>query len=242
MTNALQAISGRGQVRIAATVGRRPHEGGARADDVALSINDDGCGMDEATRARIFEPFFTTKPGGRGLGLAAVHAMVQAHGGALAVDSALGRGTSVRLWLPVAAREAAPLTVAPPAPERLSLDGILLVVDDDALVRSSVERIVAKLGIATQSVESGEAALALLADPQAGIRVALIDLSMPGMRGDALARRIAQLLPALPVVLMSGDATDPAIAELPVAACLQKPFKVAELSAVLAPILASLRR
>jgi two-component system, cell cycle sensor histidine kinase and response regulator CckA len=245
LTNSLQAITGAGQVTIEATVGRRPHEGDERAttDELVLSVTDDGCGMDEATRLRIFEPFFTTRPSGRGLGLAGVHAMVHAHGGALAVETELGRGTTMRLWLPLAPHAGAPLSAASArAAGGLSLDGFLLVVDDDEHVSRSVARLLGRLGVATKCVASGEAALALLADPAGAIRVALIDLSMPGMRGDELARRIAERTPRVPVILMSGDVNDLAIEALPVAGCLQKPFLSAELSATLAPIFDALKR
>jgi signal transduction histidine kinase len=81
-----------------------------------LEVADSGCGIDEATLKRVFDPFFSTKTHGRGLGLAAVQGIVRSHGGALRITSAPGRGTRVRIWLPVSPTEARPAVSDPPQP------------------------------------------------------------------------------------------------------------------------------
>jgi two-component system cell cycle sensor histidine kinase/response regulator CckA len=110
LTNASDALgNGQGSITVSAGQTRREDAAGRislglpEGDYVRLKVSDTGCGMSSATRARIFDPFFSTKSIGRGLGLAAVHGIVRAHGGAISVDSAPGAGTTFEVWFPCAA-------------------------------------------------------------------------------------------------------------------------------------------
>jgi CheY-like chemotaxis protein len=152
----------------------------------------------------LFDPFFSTKHVGRGLGLATVFRIVSAHGGAIDVHSAVGRGTSVRLLFP----RGAPLRPAPvdgaPARTGAHLAGRVLVVDDDENVRKLSALFCERLGLEVRTAASGREALARLAAPDEGVDVVLLDLSMPGMDGMSVLAEIRKVRRALPVLLVSG--------------------------------------
>ncbi|MFT8245820.1 ATP-binding protein [Roseomonas sp. BN140053] len=171
---------------------------------LAISVSDTGTGMDAATLARAAEPFFTTKPKGKGtgLGLAMARGFAEQSGGSLAVHSAPGRGTEVVLRLPRAA--AAPL--ARPAgqaalPARLA-GGRVLLVDDEAEVRSVLAESLREAGLAV--TEAASAAEALAAPEMDTTELLLTDLAMPGMSGLDLLRAARRRRPGLPVLLVTG--------------------------------------
>ena len=207
-TNAWQAMEGSsGQIVYGL-------ERAARADGTPcahLWVQDDGCGMDEATLRRIFEPYFTTKPIGRGtgLGLAVVEGIVREHGGELAVDSQPGRGSTFHIRLPLGSAVPVPRASEPPASAEGPPPGarVLYVDDDDVLVvvaQAQLER----WGCTVLGVGSAEAALdAVRRDPQ-GFDVVVSDVNMPGLSGVELARALGALRADLPVVLASGYVTD----------------------------------
>ena len=174
---------------------------------VELAVSDDGAGMSEQLRARIFEPFFTTKEFGQGagLGLAGVYGIVRQSGGYLRVESREGAGTTFRLFFPIAERAAErvpkPAKAAGPAAAGAGPE-LALVVDDDPSVR-----IIARRALEAQfrvlEVSSAEEALEIL-EREAGIRLVLTDVTMPGMSGLELAARIRARDSAVRIVVMSG--------------------------------------
>ncbi len=211
---------------------------------VAIAIEDSGTGMGAEARERAFEPFFTTKEAGRGtgLGLSTVYGFARQSRGAVTLDSALGRGTTVTLYLPRPAGErAGPLPDAESGwtvPPGLAV----LLVEDDAEVRKVMKRFLETLGSEVSEAASGEQAMLLL---EAGRRFDLLlsDIALgPGMRGTELAARAQVLAPGLAIVLMSGysaelldaDRDSPQAWEL-----LRKPCTRDELACAISRVLAA---
>jgi two-component system CheB/CheR fusion protein len=178
-------------------------------DYVVLSVADSGTGMTQAVIEHATEPFFSTKPAalGSGLGLSIVYGFVRQSGGCLRIDSVVGRGTTVRLYLPRAATLAAPAVHAPPA-DRANLRGheAILLVDDNPILRSVTERHLMALGYGVTVADSGPAALRLLGGNQP-FDLLFTDILMPeGMTGDRLAEAARRLKPGLRVLFTTGYA------------------------------------
>jgi signal transduction histidine kinase len=179
------------------------------AGEVVLAISDTGAGMDDHTKAHLFEPFYTTKAIGKGtgLGLSTVMGIVEQSGGRLAVDSELGRGTTIRVHLPITTRTVTPVVGVPVRATAVQLAGRVLVVEDDREVRQLVGDVLARAGYDVLHAPDGEHALALA---RAGGVVDLLvtDVIMPRMSGRELATRFAELQPAAQVLYMSGYTDD----------------------------------
>ena len=201
---------------------------------VRLSVADTGIGMDEATIARSVEPFFSTKGIGKGtgLGLSMVHGLAAQLGGALTITSKPGLGTNVELWLPATEAPATPAE-RPQIAETGPAAGIVLLVDDEELVRMSTADMLADLGYAVIEANSAEEALRLLDDnPQ--INLLVTDHLMPGMTGTELAREVRSKQPDVAVLIVSGYADVEGIApDLP---RLTKPFRQIDLAASVAAL------
>jgi CheY-like chemotaxis protein len=182
---------------------------------VRVAVRDDGPGMPEEVRRRACEPFFTTKaPGkGTGLGLAQIHGFAHQSGGTVLIDSAPGQGTEVAILLPRAAADTASVEAtevrgAPePEPEPEAGSGeLVLVVEDEALVRAALAETLRDLGYHAVEVADADAALALL-DRGVGVDAILSDVTMPGsLDGLGLAAAARARLPGLPVILATGRA------------------------------------
>jgi PAS domain S-box-containing protein len=176
---------------------------------VALTATDTGVGMDLQTASHIFEPFFTTKGVGQGtgLGLSTVHGIVHQSGGTIDVFSEPGAGSMFRVLLPQAESGASEDTDADLVVQPARSGETVLVVEDDAALRTLVSRMLETLGYKTIVADDGETALAFLGDDRVRINLLLTDIVLPGaLRGDALAQRAVTLRPGLPVVHMSGYA------------------------------------
>jgi PAS domain S-box-containing protein len=192
---------------------------------VSLVVRDDGCGMTAAQRARIFEPFYTTKFTGRGLGLAAVLGATRGHGGAIRVESEPGAGTTFEVLFriaPVVERRAEPAR----GPATQGSGGLVLVVDDEPIVRSMTQRALESSGYRTLAAGNGREAIEAFRAHAAEIRCVVLDLTMPVLGGREALREIRTLRPDVPVVLTSGyDEAETARAE-PHTKFVQKPFDV----------------
>jgi two-component system cell cycle sensor histidine kinase/response regulator CckA len=173
---------------------------------VQLTVEDTGHGMDAGTLARIGEPYFTTKPEGKGtgLGLSTVIGIVRRAGGDLVVDSLVGAGTRVRLWLPRTRRPGQTGRHARVATARPRASGTVLLVEDDDLVRSFAARTLTGAGY--DVIERGDPtdALDVWAAHSGSICALVTDVIMPRMSGPAVAKRLRGTTPNLPVVYISG--------------------------------------
>jgi PAS domain S-box-containing protein len=192
-----------------------------------LSVADTGIGMDGATLARAAEPFFTTKPLGKGtgLGLAMARGFAEQSGGALSIESSPGRGTTVRLWLPIAATDI-PSGDGPVVMNRTGQDGgraRVLLVDDEALVREITAEALEAAGYAVLSAGSAAEAVEFL-DSGRAVDLLITDLSMPGMDGISLIREAQGRRPGLRAILLTGFATD--AAELAISGAIRGTFSL----------------
>jgi PAS domain S-box-containing protein len=203
-----------------------------------LRVSDTGQGMDEATLKNAAQPFFTTKGVGRGtgLGLSMVQGLVAQSGGAMRIESQVGRGTTIELWLPRATVGMNEKTKMPyvAASGELQPPRTILVVDDDALVSMGTAGMLEDLGHRVFQANSGRAALELFGK-HPDIDVVITDHAMPGMTGVELARRIHEVKPNLPIVLATGyaelpNSEDPGLPRLP------KPFRQEDLNALISRV------
>jgi PAS domain S-box-containing protein len=208
---------------------------------VCLSLTDEGCGMDEATRGRALEPFFTTKGVGKGtgLGLSMVHGMIDQSGGKLVLKSGKGEGTTVELWLPVATAGSG---LMPHEADAEALDAregplVILAVDDDPLVLLNTAAMLEDLGHTVLEATSGKDALEIIRR-KGGIDLVITDQAMPLMTGSELAVAIRAEKPDLPIILATGYAELPPGADggLP---RLSKPFRQHQLADAIAKIVAT---
>jgi PAS domain S-box-containing protein len=190
LVNAVEATSGSGTI----TVRTYAAEGGG-----VIEISDDGPGIPPEIESHMFEPFVTTKADGTGLGLAMVYSFVQRHQGRITVDTAAGRGTCVRLWLPPC-DAAAPRVAGVNARQRGARR--LLLVEDEAIARLALEMLLSDEGFTVHAVASGEEAIASL--DSFALELLLVDLKLPGIDGAAVARKARALNPTVPIVVMSG--------------------------------------
>jgi PAS domain S-box-containing protein len=169
-----------------------------------IEVADDGPGMAPEVARRALDPFFTTKGLGRGLGLAAVAGIVRVHRGALELDTAPGRGTRVRVWIPAAPEE--PARASTPAASRSGGGSKALVVEDEPLVRRAARRLLESAGYAVTEAADGVEAVELFRERAADFDVVLLDLCMPHMSGDETFAALRKIRPDVPVVLSSGYA------------------------------------
>lgn len=206
---------------------------------VTLGVADTGCGIPPDVLPQIFEPFFTTRraQGGTGLGLSTVQGIVRQSGGFLEIESQVGAGTQVLVYLPrhkgVPEAAAPPRAVTPAAAE--GAGRLVLIAEDEEPVRRLLARALGHAGWRVQAAETAEAALELARQlaqaSESQPAVVIADVVMPGMDGIALVRALRQIWPDLPAVLVSGYAA-PALRQdlaLEDIVYLSKPYAVTEL-------------
>ncbi len=188
--------------------------------------------MDEETLRHVFEPFFTTKAPreGTGLGLAMVAGIVRQHNGLTSCQSELGKGTTVRLYLPIEAGEEKK-EILEESKEMLVGSGTILVAEDEAIIRELIERILQGYGYNVICYDNGEALLNDFGKKIHTVSAVVLDVVMPKMGGIDCAREIRMISPTTPILLMSGytkeELKDEALLEN--VELLQKPFLPIEL-------------
>jgi two-component system, cell cycle sensor histidine kinase and response regulator CckA len=189
----------------------RTHVDATPGPHVMLAVSDTGTGMDSDTKSRIFEPFFTTKELGKGtgLGLATVYGIVKQSGGNIWVYSEPGRGTTIKVYLPLVVEPASsprPEATKPPAPTTGT--ETVLVVEDDAPARRFVRDVLQSAGYTVLDTGETEEAVHLAMRHPGPIHLLLTDIVLPGGGGRELAERVLAVRPGLHVIYMSGYTDD----------------------------------
>jgi CheY-like chemotaxis protein len=210
---------------------------------VALEIKDDGPGIPAEIRDRVFDPYFTTKTTGpergTGLGLATVLGITESHGGSVEIDAGLGgRGTTMRLLLPAASKPSTAKTHATVA-ELPRGSGMILVVDDDPMVRKVVTSSLGVLGYQTVDAASGPEAVRIYRERHDEIRGVVLDMVMPGMTGRATYLALREVDVNVPVLLMSGHTLNEHVQEildLGVRNFVSKPYSIGALAKAMAEL------
>ena len=202
-----------------------------------VAVIDDGCGMEAATLGRVFEPFFTTRPrgAGTGLGLSVVHGIVHNHGGALTVDSSLGRGTTFRVYVPALEAPLQQVTSGEAASRQVAGSHILYVDDEAALVYVA-ERLFPTMGYRVTAYADPIRALADFRIRAGDFDAIVTDFSMPGLTGPDLVREARRIRPTIPIVMTSGHMGSEEVEfarSLGVGEVVFKPQSMAELTRVI---------
>jgi CheY-like chemotaxis protein len=180
------------------------HEGLRPGPYLRLTVQDNGHGMDRQVRERAFDPFFTTKkPGeGTGMGLAVVHGIVKNHEGAITLESEVGKGTTVSVFLPlVQGRREEEIT--PPGPIPGGEERILVVDDEEVQVRT-VRDMLERLGYRVIGENDAQEALEVFQSQPDAFDLVITDQTMPRLTGDRLARELLHIRPDIPIILCTG--------------------------------------
>jgi signal transduction histidine kinase/ActR/RegA family two-component response regulator len=218
----------------------RNHPGTKTGAYAVVTVKDNGHGILPEVMERIFDPFFTTKPLGQGtgLGLSVVHGIVQNHGGAITVETQLGKGSTFRVYLPIASMEP-PMEI----PSATTLPGgkeRILYVDDEKALLNFGHQALSRLGYQVTVQDDPLGALKLLQQQLQDFDLVISDLVMPKMKGDALAAEIKKLRPDMPIILCSGLKTalsHERIIDLGIAAVISKPVLKSDLAHTIRRIL-----
>jgi signal transduction histidine kinase/ActR/RegA family two-component response regulator len=239
--NAQDAMPAGGKLSLTLDMVEQSVGGGAASRWVRLRVQDNGRGMEASLLEHAFELFVSTKvPGcGVGLGLASVSSIVRHHGGSIEAESRPGQGTTFSIYLPSdglpgSGHERAHASRAGEAtPAPVVSESTLLLVEDNAMVRRSIENTLRGMGYRVLAVESGQRCLELLRDPAQRVDLLITDVVMPEMSGKELIERVHAMRPGLSVLFMSGyDRSTLASRKQPVVIehFLQKPFDSEDLS------------
>ncbi len=251
VSNANEAMDGPGRIRISTRnidldePFIRAYPGLKPGPYVCLSIADDGKGMDGETRQRMFEPFFTTHFFGRGLGMPAVYGIVMNHRGIISVDSELGKGTEVRIYLPAINAESTGQgagAIAEAGVEPATGQGTILIIEDEPLVMDLTRALLERLGYRVVEATTGKEAVEKARVFDGRIDLALLDIKLPDMTGNQVYPLIRNARPEMKVLVCSGYSIDGPVREILDAGAegfVQKPFSVLTLSEKLRDVLAA---
>lgn len=214
-------------------------------DYVMVAVRDTGTGMSPEVLARAFEPFFTTKPTGKGsgLGLAQVYGFARQSGGGVRIETQLGQGTSVMVYLPRADHQDADGSDEVRRRGESARDGLadrrILVVDDDDAVRDVTAMTLRDLGCVVVEAPNGKRALELVDGHADAFDLAVLDFAMPGMNGAELGRALKARNPALPMFFLTGYADLASLSDVKKEHVLEKPFRRSDLALKVADVLST---
>jgi CheY-like chemotaxis protein len=171
-----------------------------------LTVRDTGCGIPPELQNRIFDPYFTTKgtDKGTGLGLSVVHGIVQSHGGCVAVESAIGKGSSFHVYLPEVIAPVKDNETIRKEETIVMGTGRILVVDDEPAVAGMLKKTLEKIGYEVVKRTSSVEALELFKAKPEQFDLVITDMTMPQMTGYELSRQLIEIRPDIPIILCSG--------------------------------------
>jgi PAS domain S-box-containing protein len=244
VTNAAEAVGDRpGHVTVETE--RYESASGFSGPAVSLTVSDDGCGMDRATRARIFDPFFSTKGAGRGIGLAAAVGIVESSGGRMSVVSESGRGSTFEVVFP--AHEALRMAIGELSDDERAASGrgTILVVDDEPMVREAATSLLEAAGYCVIEAADGLEAVSIFRRQWPEIDAVLLDMTMPGMGGAEALHELRAVDASASVILTSGYDERDSVANLnheERVDFLQKPYRCSTLLTKLSRVLAGRER
>jgi CheY-like chemotaxis protein len=245
LSNAAEAIEREGNIKIACRnelltkEDAKAFPGLMPGPYVSLTVEDNGRGMDEETRARAFEPFFTTKFQGRGLGLSATYGIVKNHGGWISIESHIDRGTIVCIYLPavseVEEKKAQTLHIEP-----LKGTGTILLIEDELAVIEVLRELLERLGYHVLEAKTGQEAIHLAKVFDGDIDLAILDISLPDMNRNKIYPMLKEFRANLKVLVCSGysiEGPEQEILDAGAQGFIQKPFTIEALSEKLKDVL-----
>lgn len=206
---------------------------------VSIEVRDNGHGMDEKTIAKIFDPFFSTKFTGRGLGLSAVMGIVRGHKGAIQIASQPGKGTVFTVYFPSSARSHQKLAEVKPVPSRGS--GVVLVVDDEEIVRKTAKLALQRCGFEVVVAQNGQECVETVRTSPDRFDAILLDMAMPVMGGEQAFKNLVQIRPSIVVIATSGYDESETVSRFGsgLAGFLQKPYTSGQLVSKVQSVLQS---
>jgi CheY-like chemotaxis protein len=247
-TNANQAMPDGGRLYITlenANIQENAVSGLNQKRYIKVTVRDEGTGIDQKHLDRIFDPYFSTKQTGSGLGLATVYSIINKHGGHISVDSEFGKGTTFTLYLPVSESQQLPETKQP-ATELSTIERTarILVMDDDELIHQLVTEMLKQRGFSVETVADGKQAIERYKQSQdigEPFDVVIMDLTIPGgIGGKEAIKDILEINPEAKVIVSSGYANDPVMAnytEYGFKGIVEKPYTMSQLWDVLSRVL-----
>jgi len=246
--NSVQAMPGGGTLFVKAGNDRvrgLAHPGLDPGDYVLITITDTGEGISLENLSRIFDPYFTTKKTGSGLGLAAVYSIIKKHRGHVEVESQVGRGTTFRIWLPALHEKAQPTTTRPPMASS-TMNGRVLFMDDDEIIRVMATKLLQRFGLEVECTADGAIVVEkyrAARDEGRPFSLVVMDLTVPGgMGGLPALAKLKELDPQVRAIVSSGYSSDPVLAnyrEHGFCAVISKPYDIHEFFRVLREALPS---
>ncbi|MCP4134351.1 MAG: PAS domain S-box protein [bacterium] len=220
---------------------RASHPRASDGEYWVLSVRDTGVGMDKKTEAKIFDPFYTTKPPGKGtgLGLAMVYNIIEQHNGFIDLYSAIGHGSTFNIYLPVLGSDEIE-EIGEKEVEIKKGEGLVMVVEDDEIIRETARTILEECGFDVIQVEDGITGIELFKQYQNAIKLVILDMVMPKMSGEETYLEMKKIKPGVKVLMTSGFKQDERVEKvlkLGLRGFVQKPYTIEKLAKAVFDIL-----